>query len=104
MKSMLSADLAMAIGENLDKRLSAILVAFEGIIQVSETTLQHMLCSSPALRSTEASGYGAWAAMLHLQQSEVEIAAASVKQNLGVPCWHCKCSICNIPSPAAFGC
>ena len=37
MESMLSADLAMATGENLDKRLSAILVAFEGIIQVSET-------------------------------------------------------------------
>ena len=38
MESILSADLAMAIGEDLDNRLSAILVAFEGIIQVSEGT------------------------------------------------------------------
>lgn len=35
MESMLSAHLTTAIGEDLDNRLSAILVAFEGIIQVS---------------------------------------------------------------------
>lgn len=36
MQNMFSADLAAATGAHLDNALSAILVAFEGIIQVSE--------------------------------------------------------------------